>query len=67
MFYLGFNFTDENKLTGTIPSEIGLLTNLIEPEFCKFLFFETCYLYIPLKQKQYYDCVLILFPLLISS
>ena len=67
LFYLGYNFTDDNKLTGTIPSETGLLTNLIELDFCKFLFLETCRLYIPLKQMHYYEFVLILFHLLISS
>ena len=38
MLYLGFNVTAYNALTGTIPSEIGLLTNLIELGVCKFLF-----------------------------
>ena len=37
MFKFYSYFTGENDLTGTIPSEIGLLTDLNDLELCKLL------------------------------
>ena len=57
IFYSGIYFTAANTLTGTVPTEIGLLTNLIELYFCKSF----------IKPILYYDSVLILSPLLINT
>ena len=57
LFYSGIYFTGANTLTGTVPTETGLLTNLIELYFCKSF----------IKPILYYDSVLILCPLLINT
>ena len=52
--FLVLNLADDNSLTGTIPSEIGLLTELTFIELSKWLIWGSIYLFISAVSEYYF-------------